>query len=66
MNFFEAKSVVLPVTEGIAAAQRLLSEKEARRNPRLFRYMAKMKARLVELESILQRLKRSDDREERV
>ena len=70
MNYLEAKSVVLPVAEGIATAQRLLSEREARRNPRLFRCMAKVQVRLAELGSILQRLKRSqtncEDKEERV
>ena len=64
MNYLEVKSIVLPVEEGIATAQRLLSEQEARKNLRLFRQMERIQVRLAELRGIVQRLKWAAKKEE--
>ena len=65
MNYLEVKSIVLPVEEGIATAQRLLSEKEARKNLRLFRQMERIQIRLAELKGIAQRLRWAEKKEEK-
>lgn len=60
MNYLQVKSIILPVEECVATAQRVLSEKESRKNPRLQKQMARIQVRLAELKETLQRLRRSE------
>lgn len=63
MNFLDVKGIILPIEEGLETVRNLLSEKEVRRNHRLVRQMSRVDVRIVELMSILQRLKRAEKKE---